>query len=759
LTPPRRSLGTRLRRRAGHALAASVAVGLAVSGSCASAPRARSGGPRLPEVQAATAQRPAAAESPLPGVSPPVIRVGLLVEVSRVSVSADSGVTIRAIAGADQPTVFLPPQRDVVRATFVAAGQATSRFRVQAASMADADGAREAAERAEAASGLKAIIRWNPDTKTHQVRLGDFARREDAQAYTERLPGSIVVEEYAASGSGRIRLLETGEEYAAALLFPAAAGEFLDADGSPYRGVLEVRAANDGTLTVVNALNLEDYVRGVVPNELSPYTFPQLEALKAQAVAARTYALRNRGGYSSQGYDICATPACQVYRGKGTEHPLTDRAVEETRGIVAYYDGALINALFTSTCGGHTEDGESVFDGPVQPYLRGVACLPEREAWTTLRTAQRPRELAATGLARDAALLVALGILDAGQDTPAGLEGFASEQDVDRWTARLLEAAHRQACDSTVSPPRTYRGAFFRHVVDSLCWGERAERLLTAADPPYLLQIEDRADLQENEKRPAALLIQEGVLSPLPNNTLRPRAPITRAGAVALLAQAVARAGAPALQTGEFRSAAQGQLTVAVGEQAQSYPLDPGLRLFRALDGTSLGASELTLVAGETVRFVLDEGRVTFLEAEQSRLGPSADHASRYYRWEVRMTPDEVARSISRYGSVGTVRDILPRRMGVSGRVIEAAVTGTSGELDLRGLQVRWGLGLRENLFVIDRELDAAGHVRRFTFTGKGWGHGVGLCQVGASGMAQAGATYDRILRHYYRGITLAQAN
>ena len=70
----------------------------------------------------------------------------------------------------------------------------------------------------------------------------------------------------------------------------------------------------------------------------------------------------------------------------------------------------------------------------------------------------------------------------------------------------------------------------------------------------------------------------------------------------------------------------------------------------------------------------------------------------------------------------------------------------------LTGLKVRWGLGLRENLFVVDRELDGAGDVARFVFTGKGWGHGVGLCQVGASGMAQAGATYDQILKHYYSG-------
>jgi stage II sporulation protein D len=71
---------------------------------------------------------------------------------------------------------------------------------------------------------------------------------------------------------------------------------------------------------------------------------------------------------------------------------------------------------------------------------------------------------------------------------------------------------------------------------------------------------------------------------------------------------------------------------------------------------------------------------------------------------------------------------------------------------------VRWGLGLRENLFVVDRERDAEGAVERFVFTGKGWGHGVGLCQVGAFGMAQSGSSFDVILRHYYTGIQLEQS-
>ena len=194
------------------------------------------------------------------------------------------------------------------------------------------------------------------------------------------------------------------------------------------------------------------------------------------------------------------------------------------------------------------------------------------------------------------------------------------------------------------------------------------------------------------------------------------------------------------------------------GEEEQTYALDPSARLFRALNGSRLATSELTLAAGDQIRFVAQNGRVTYLEADQSLLGASADRTSKVYKWEVRLTPDELANAIARYGDVGVVRDVTPRRFGVSGRVTELLVSGTDGELLLRGLRVRWGLGLRENLFVIDRERDPSGAIRQFIFTGKGWGHGVGLCQVGSFGMAQAGSTYDRILRHYYSGITLQQA-
>ena len=657
-------------------MAAALAVATGVAASCRSIP---SRGP------AAKAPRPdgnaVVQAATLAAVTPPVIRVGILIDVPRASVGADWGVIVKG-AAPDGSAVNVTVQR----ATFL------------------------------------------PST-----------------------PGT----------AGPLRLVETGQEIASAGLFPANADQDLSVDGVAYRGLLEVRATAAGALTVINVLNLEDYLRGVVPNELSPVSFPQLEALKAQAVAARTYALRNRGQFEAQGYDICATPACQVYRGRASEHPLTDQAVQETRGVIASYRGNLINALYTSTCGGHTEDAVNIFEGEHEvPYLTGVACLPERSAWDIVRTTASPRGFGDgdRGLNRDAALLIALGVLDPGSYSASALEGPATDQDIRHWVKALAASLRREGCEGAGDGPVTRRGAFFHHLVTGLCWDKR-QKLMGPEDTTYLLQVEDRGELAgEGETLATALLMQDGIVTPHSDNTLRPSAPVTRAEAVSMLARAALRAGPPDLLDGEFRSASAAGLAVQRGEELETHPLAPEVRLFRSLDGSVQAPSELILEVGEKVRFVLHDGRVSFLEVQQSLMGASADRDSRYYRWEVRMTPGEIAGAAARYGTVGAVRDIVPLRLGVSGRVVEMAIRGSDGEMVIKGLKVRWALGLRENLFVVDREMDGAGGVGRFIFTGKGWGHGVGLCQVGAAGMAQAGSRFESILTHYYTGVRLGLA-
>src|SRR5262249_36161508 len=153
-------------------------------------------------------------------------------------------------------------------------------------------------------------------------------------------------------------------------------------EGVLYRGYGSAFVNSTGRLTVINVLSMEDYLKGVVPNEIGPASASTYESLKAQAVAARTYAYKNLKQFDEDGYDICATPRCQVYSGYNTENAMTSKAVEETKGEIITYQGEPINALYTSTCGGHTEDSQNMFEGWNYPYLKGVECYPEESEST-----------------------------------------------------------------------------------------------------------------------------------------------------------------------------------------------------------------------------------------------------------------------------------------------------------------------------------------------------------------------------------------
>jgi stage II sporulation protein D len=139
-----------------------------------------------------------------------------------------------------------------------------------------------------------------------------------------------------------------------------------------YRGVGEVRRNSAGTLAGINEVHIEEYLYGVVPRELPPTVWPELEALKAQAVAARTYALSGLGKRAADGYDLLPTTSDQVYGGYNAEHPLSTQAVDETRAVVATHEGKLIAALFSSTSGGVTANNEDVYNSAPVAYLRGV---------------------------------------------------------------------------------------------------------------------------------------------------------------------------------------------------------------------------------------------------------------------------------------------------------------------------------------------------------------------------------------------------
>jgi stage II sporulation protein D len=141
-------------------------------------------------------------------------------------------------------------------------------------------------------------------------------------------------------------------------------------DGSLYRGALEVvpTESNVGSLNAINALPVDQYVKGVIPNE-SPPSWPQA-ALRAQAVAARSFAVT--GSVGGNGFDLYNDTRSQVYEGMSSETSSTNEAAEATRGQVVMYGGRIAETYFSACSGGHTESVQNVFFGPSIPYLVGV---------------------------------------------------------------------------------------------------------------------------------------------------------------------------------------------------------------------------------------------------------------------------------------------------------------------------------------------------------------------------------------------------
>jgi len=151
------------------------------------------------------------------------------------------------------------------------------------------------------------------------------------------------------------------------------ASSFVTINGQPYRGTVETYSGSGGVVAV-NLVGLEAYLRGVVVAEMGTRTRNELAAMEAQAIASRTYALKNRGRFEAEGYDLRATISDQAYRGVSRESELGNAAVARTAGMVVTYSGDLASVFYHSTCGYSTASPEEAFRTvrPVE-YLQPVS--------------------------------------------------------------------------------------------------------------------------------------------------------------------------------------------------------------------------------------------------------------------------------------------------------------------------------------------------------------------------------------------------
>ena len=181
---------------------------------------------------------------------------------------------------------------------------------------------------------------------------------------TDAMKGYVLVpykNEIAIKSGGKYYALGTNS----VVLRPDTSG-YVSTKGKWYHGKLMIKNTN-GTLTVINDVDLENYIKGVVPSEM-PSSW-HYEALKAQAIAARSFALANLGKQAKHGYDLKDNTEDQAYGGASAETNITNKAVDETHGLVLTYDMKIISAYYFASAGGMTST--SVWGG-YAPYLRSV---------------------------------------------------------------------------------------------------------------------------------------------------------------------------------------------------------------------------------------------------------------------------------------------------------------------------------------------------------------------------------------------------
>ncbi|HEX8734780.1 MAG TPA: SpoIID/LytB domain-containing protein [Pyrinomonadaceae bacterium] len=533
-------------------------------------------------------------------------------------------------------------------------------------------------------------------------------------------------------------------------------------NGKSYRGKIEVFVNSRGTLTVVNVVPLEDYLLGVVPNELG---LPSIEAQKAQAVAARTYAVANINQFGTQGFDLLPTVRSQVYQGFSSESRMGTQAVQETRGQVATYRGKPINALYTSTCGGRTENSENVFDFN-EPYLRGVECSLEGRRHfepfllKTVRLPAKLRDEKNLELVRQMSLFALNGFqLSTAQMSDDWFEEEPTQSEVSNW---LNQLAVRFGKTFPSVNKETAKPAELARILAQMIYGDAyADTLLSEADVNYQLSFDDAAEIPKERRADVAILLRDGYFTIHPDLTLKPNKAFSRAKMLRLIQQIFdKKKWTFALQTGTTQPAENGNLIVKSGKTNRQLTVRPDVFLFRQFGETLYQVKETALVGGETVNFLTNStGEVTYLEIKPAVTTVTAEKMSPFTLWNVNLSPSAVQSRLSRYvRGMGALIDVRIAQKGFSRRATDLEIVTTNGTFHLKYGKIRSALKLREQLFVMNKRYDSTGKAVAYSFTGKGWGHGVGMCQYGAYGLGKMGVKYDAILKHYYTGIDLTRA-
>jgi stage II sporulation protein D len=211
--------------------------------------------------------------------------------------------------------------------------------------------------------------------------------------------------------------------------------------------------------------------------------------------------------------------------------------------------------------------------------------------------------------------------------------------------------------------------------------------------------------------------------------------------------------------TGKILAVAGRDVTLKIDGKPTRFTLPANVPVFRKIADRYQEYRSAPVTIGDRATITSDVSKTPVALIINAYLdGASYDRSSNFASWTRSYRADELVVSINKRNPIKQLLGIRPLTIDASQRIAELEVTAEGGRtFILRGLPVRWSLNVPDNLFVFEKTQDADG-MDRYTFYGKGWGHGIGFCQVGAYGMATSGWTAQQILTHYYTGIAIGPA-
>jgi stage II sporulation protein D len=680
-------------------------------------------------------------------IAVPRIRVGMLSDQQTFTFArVDGGYYISCDSGAS-----------ILKRGFTAAAplrNAPVRYAVQAAAISDRDSATAFTQKIQTETAQRADAIFDPSASNggiYRILVGDFPDSQSANPLRDQLVQrgyatqmTIVRRPSDQPFEKRIEITDDeGDKTTIAgesiLVMPVSA-DTVSINDKPYRTAARLFVNSRGLLNIINELNLEDYLKGVVPAEMGPKQYDELEALKAQAVAARTYAVRNLNQFHTEGFDICPGPACQAYVGFGGEDPLTSRAVTDTAGLVMTYQGQLVDALYTATCGGETSDVHTMFPARNEPYLKRARCV----------------ELDMLSLAGRSDS----GMLTEQQVSARVFAALANLPERESWSARDVQAGVRAVMNAMgfidqLMPQlaSSRRGDVLRFLGATLKFSDDARTLTLPEDRKYFFPQSGNDDAAYLA---AAFLIKWGMWPTQEIDHIDLNAAMPREELYAILNSWMRKHEMLTDATGKIAALDGRRLTIKNEGKLTAYALPEGIPIFRRLGDRFEEYANVPVMIGDRAVVSVNGRKVPVaLIVVGNYDGAAFDRTSSFSNWTRSYRADELVKSINNRNPIQQLIDLHPVTVDASQRVAEMEVTAEGGrKFILRGLPVRWSLNVPDNLFVFEKTKDADG-TDRYTFYGKGWGHGVGMCQTGAFGMAFRGWTFDRILRHFYAGIEI----